>query len=268
MPDPVELLSAAGRPSWRTVSSCCRYTKRRPDPRPATPNRSAVPPGHAPRCPNPDPGSQASRNPHNIAMIVRCRGGARHVLDAGIGTASGRGFRHGTRRCSRRVLVASAITRVKDPTNGWPAPSRSRSKPEPTPITPGRIPRRYFAEASSSSFEQIADHGSEPAMSPATTAHEDTSTPVSRADHFARLGLRGRRRHRGGPPHLRGPRGVRHRWRSPQSRPRTPRRCSDIVSFEPPLRRIADRCGAARGLHTSPVRKPACTAPRSRSSRR
>jgi thiazole synthase len=92
------------------------------------------------------------RNPHNIAMIAEgCS--VPVILDAGIGTASdaARAMELG---CDG-VLVASAITRSKDPERmaraialGVEAGAEARAA--------GRIPYRYYAEASTP-FEGMAD---------------------------------------------------------------------------------------------------------------
>ncbi|MCU1495307.1 MAG: thiazole synthase [Acidimicrobiaceae bacterium] len=92
------------------------------------------------------------RNPHNIAMIVDSAN-VPVILDAGIGTASDAAS--AMELGCDGVLVASAITRAKDPERmaraialGVEAGIEARRA--------GRIPRRYHAE-SSSSFVGLAD---------------------------------------------------------------------------------------------------------------
>lgn len=92
------------------------------------------------------------RNPHAIAMIAE----SAHVpvvLDAGIGTASDATL--AMELGCDAVMVATAITRAHDPQ----AMARAFAlavEAGAAARKSGRIPRRYFAEASSS-FEGIAD---------------------------------------------------------------------------------------------------------------
>ena len=92
------------------------------------------------------------RNPHAIAMIAEAAG-VPVVLDAGIGTASDAAL--AMELGCDAVLVASAITRAKDPE----AMARAVALAVEAGISArraGRIPRRYFAEASSP-FHGLAD---------------------------------------------------------------------------------------------------------------
>ena len=94
------------------------------------------------------------RNPHNIALIVE-QAGVPVVLDAGIGTASeaAQAMELG---CAA-VLLASAVTRAREPAlmaeamRGAVAAGRLAARA-------GRIPRRWYAEASSP-MEGLAEHG-------------------------------------------------------------------------------------------------------------
>ena len=85
------------------------------------------------------------RNPHNIAMIVD-QAGVPVVLDAGIGTASeaARAMELG---CDA-VLLATAVTRAGDPELMARA-MRLAVEAGRAARSAGRIPRRYWAQASS-----------------------------------------------------------------------------------------------------------------------
>jgi thiazole synthase len=85
------------------------------------------------------------RNPHNIAMIVE-QAGVPVVLDAGIGTASDAAF--AMELGCDAVLVASAITRAADPERMATA-MRLAVAAGYAARTAGRIPRRWYAQASS-----------------------------------------------------------------------------------------------------------------------
>jgi thiazole synthase len=98
------------------------------------------------------------RNPYNLAMILE-QATVPIILDAGIGTASDATV--AMELGCDGVLVASAVTRAQQPVTmagamrkavqaGWLARQA------------GRIPRRLYAEASSS-FDGLADLGGEPA---------------------------------------------------------------------------------------------------------
>lgn len=86
------------------------------------------------------------RNPHNIEMIVS-RAGVPVVLDAGIGTASeaARAMELG---CDA-VLLATAVTRAQDPVR-MAAAMRSAVGAGRLAAQAGRIPQRFWAQASSS----------------------------------------------------------------------------------------------------------------------
>jgi len=85
------------------------------------------------------------RNPHNISLIVE-QAGVPVVLDAGIGTASeaAQAMELG---CSA-VLVASAVTRAAEPVRMARA-MRLAVQAGRDAYLAGRIPRRWWAEASS-----------------------------------------------------------------------------------------------------------------------
>jgi thiazole synthase len=94
------------------------------------------------------------RNPHNISLIAETCS-VPVILDAGIGTASDAAL--AMELGCDGVLVASAITRARDPERmaravalAVEAGSEARAA--------GRIPRRYYAEASSP-FETMAHLG-------------------------------------------------------------------------------------------------------------
>ena len=85
------------------------------------------------------------RNPHNIAMIVE-QAGVPVILDAGIGTASDAAF--AMELGCDAVLVASAITRAADPARMAHA-MRLAVAAGHTARAAGRIARRWHAQASS-----------------------------------------------------------------------------------------------------------------------
>ncbi|HKA03867.1 MAG TPA: thiazole synthase [Acidimicrobiales bacterium] len=94
------------------------------------------------------------RNPYNIA-IIREQAGVPVVLDAGIGTASDAAI--AMELGCDAVLVASAITRARDPVLMAEA-MRKAVDAGRLAFRAGRIPRRLYAEASTS-FEGLADFG-------------------------------------------------------------------------------------------------------------
>ena len=85
------------------------------------------------------------RNPHNIAMIVE-QAGVPVILDAGIGTASDAAL--AMELGCDAVLVASAITRAADPERMAHA-MRLAVAAGHAARAAGRIPRRWYAHASS-----------------------------------------------------------------------------------------------------------------------
>jgi thiazole synthase len=85
------------------------------------------------------------RNPHNIAMIVD-RAAVPVILDAGIGTASDAAF--AMELGCHAVLVASAITRAGNP-EGMAHAMRLAVAAGHAARAAGRIPRRWYAQASS-----------------------------------------------------------------------------------------------------------------------
>jgi thiazole synthase len=85
------------------------------------------------------------RNPHNIALLVE-QAGVPVVLDAGIGTAS-EAAQARELGCDA-VLVASAVTRAADPLRMARA-MRLAVEAGRDAYLAGRIPRRWWAEASS-----------------------------------------------------------------------------------------------------------------------
>lgn len=87
------------------------------------------------------------RNPHNIEMIVE-QSSVPVVLDAGIGTASDAAL--AMELGCDAVMVASAITRARDPEQMATA-MRLATEAGRRARLAGRIPRRFGAEASSSS---------------------------------------------------------------------------------------------------------------------
>ncbi|GAC1364743.1 MAG: thiazole synthase [Actinomycetota bacterium] len=94
------------------------------------------------------------RNPYNIAIIVD-RAGVPVILDAGIGTASDAAL--ALELGCAGVLVASAIAKAKDPV-AMARAMRLGVEAGRLARAAGRIPRRLYAEASSS-FEGLADLG-------------------------------------------------------------------------------------------------------------
>jgi thiazole synthase len=85
------------------------------------------------------------RNPHNIALLVE-QAGVPVVLDAGIGTASEEA--QAMELVCDAVLVASAVTRAADPLRMARA-MRLAVEAGRDAYLAGRIPRRWWAEASS-----------------------------------------------------------------------------------------------------------------------
>ncbi|GAA0511101.1 thiazole synthase [Saccharopolyspora subtropica] len=85
------------------------------------------------------------RNPHNIEMIVS-RASVPIVLDAGIGTASDAALAMEL-GCSA-VLLATAVTRAQDPER-MAAAMRAAVEAGRLARTAGRIPKRFWAQASS-----------------------------------------------------------------------------------------------------------------------
>ncbi|RKT83810.1 thiazole-phosphate synthase [Saccharopolyspora antimicrobica] len=85
------------------------------------------------------------RNPHNIEMIVS-RASVPIVLDAGIGTASDAALAMEL-GCSA-VLLATAVTRAQDPERMASA-MRAAVEAGRLASQAGRIPKRFWAEASS-----------------------------------------------------------------------------------------------------------------------
>jgi thiazole synthase len=97
-------------------------------------------------------------NPHNIALITGAAA-VPVILDAGIGTASDAVM--AMELGCDGVMVASAITRAKDPERmaraiAWAVEAGAEAR------AAGRMPRRDHAQASSS-FEGIADLDPPPA---------------------------------------------------------------------------------------------------------
>lgn len=87
------------------------------------------------------------RNPHNIEMIVE-QSSVPVVLDAGIGTASDAAL--AMELGCDAVMVASAITRARDPEQMAIAMRLAAEAGRRARLS-GRIPKRYLAEASTSS---------------------------------------------------------------------------------------------------------------------
>ncbi|MER7014851.1 thiazole synthase [Saccharopolyspora sp. NPDC000359] len=85
------------------------------------------------------------RNPHNIEMIVS-RAAVPIILDAGLGTASDAALAMEL-GCSA-VLLATAVTRAQDP-GRMAAAMRSAVEAGRLASLAGRIPKRFWAEASS-----------------------------------------------------------------------------------------------------------------------
>lgn len=92
------------------------------------------------------------RNPYNIAIIVE-RASVPVVLDAGIGTASDAAL--AMELGCDAVLLASAVTRAKDPAAMAEA-MRKAVEAGRLARRAGRIPRRLYAEASTT-FEGLPD---------------------------------------------------------------------------------------------------------------
>jgi len=88
------------------------------------------------------------RNPHNISMIVE-GAGVPVILDAGIGTASDAAL--AMELGCDGVLVASAITRAAEP-EGMARAMRLAVEAGYVARASGRIPRRWYAQASSPAF--------------------------------------------------------------------------------------------------------------------
>ena len=85
------------------------------------------------------------RNPHNIALIVE-QAGVPVILDAGIGTASEAAY--AMELGCAGVLLASAVTRAQQPVLMAEAMRRAVEAGR-LAHRAGRIPRRWYAEASS-----------------------------------------------------------------------------------------------------------------------
>jgi thiazole synthase len=85
------------------------------------------------------------RNPHNIEMIVS-RASVPIVLDAGVGTASDAAL--AMELGCAAVLLATAVTRAHDPQR-MAAAMRSAVEAGRLAYQAGRIPRRFWAQASS-----------------------------------------------------------------------------------------------------------------------
>ncbi|GDY30245.1 thiazole synthase [Gandjariella thermophila] len=85
------------------------------------------------------------RNPHNIELIV-ARSSVPVVLDAGVGTASDAALAMEL-GCSA-VLLATAVTRAEDPER-MAAAMRAAVDAGRLARTAGRIPKRFWAQASS-----------------------------------------------------------------------------------------------------------------------
>ena len=92
------------------------------------------------------------RNPYNLRMIVE-RAGVPVILDAGVGTASDATL--AMELGCDGVLAASAITRAQDPTKMAEA-MRKAVEAGRLAYGSGRIPRRLYAEASTT-FEGLPD---------------------------------------------------------------------------------------------------------------
>jgi thiazole synthase len=93
-------------------------------------------------------------NPYNIRLIVE-RATTPVILDAGIGTASDAAL--AMELGCDGVLLASAVTRAKDPVRMATA-MRHAVEAGRLAAGAGRIPRRHYAEASST-FEGLAELG-------------------------------------------------------------------------------------------------------------
>ena len=92
------------------------------------------------------------RNPYNISLIV-AQSSVPVILDAGIGTASDAAY--AMELGCDGVLVASAITRAQDPVAMAEA-MRKAVEAGRAARRAGRIPRRYYAEASTT-FEGLPE---------------------------------------------------------------------------------------------------------------
>jgi thiazole synthase len=92
------------------------------------------------------------RNPYNLAIILESAG-VPVVLDAGIGTASDAAL--AMELGCDAVLLATAVTRARDPVLMATA-MRHAVEAGRLARRAGRIPRRLYAEASTS-FEGMAD---------------------------------------------------------------------------------------------------------------
>jgi thiazole synthase len=94
------------------------------------------------------------RNPYNLAMIVEAAG-VPVVLDAGVGTASDAA--QAMELGCDAVLLATSVTRARDPVR---MASAMRHAVEAGRLArrAGRIPKRLYAEASTSA-EGLADLG-------------------------------------------------------------------------------------------------------------
>jgi thiazole synthase len=89
------------------------------------------------------------RNPHNIELIVS-RAGVPVILDAGVGTASDAALAMEL-GCSA-VLLATAVTRARDPER-MAAAMRAGVEGGRLARLAGRIPQRFWAQASSPAVE-------------------------------------------------------------------------------------------------------------------
>ena len=97
-------------------------------------------------------------NPYNLRLIVdQLHPGTPVVLDAGVGTASDAA--QAMELGCDGVLLASAVTRARDP-ELMAAAMRHAVEAGRLAALAGRIPRRHFAQASSS-FDGLAELGSQ-----------------------------------------------------------------------------------------------------------
>jgi thiazole synthase len=85
------------------------------------------------------------RNPHNIALIIE-QAGVPVVLDAGIGTASDAAL--AMELGCDAVLLATSVTRARDPEMMAEAMKLAVAAGRRARLA-GRVPRRYYAQASS-----------------------------------------------------------------------------------------------------------------------
>jgi thiazole synthase len=92
------------------------------------------------------------RNPHNISLIVE-QARVPVVLDAGIGTASDAAL--AMELGCDAVLLATSVTRAHDPEMMAAAMRLAVSAGRSARLA-GRVPRRYYAQASSPKIEPIA----------------------------------------------------------------------------------------------------------------